>query len=194
MMRFYFRIVTGDIRDGVFNKREGLLLLVMRCIFGIPLFAAVALYISFPQLASWSYCSLPLYLRSTGVVLGFLSLYGIYRVHRELGKFFSSSLVIRAGHRLVRSGPYRLVRHPMYTFYMMLFVAAFLITENWLIGLTGTAVIATLMTLRIGKEEALLLEHFGAEYEDYRQKTGMFLPLTQKMSFRKDAKEKNLFP
>ncbi len=194
VMRLYFRIFTGDIRDGVFNQKEGLLPLVVRCIFGIPLFAAVVLYIRFPHLASWSYVTLPLYLRTAGIILGILSLYSIYWVHRELGKYFSSSLVIRKGHRLVRSGPYRLVRHPMYTSYLALFIAAFLITQNWLMGLSGMAVIATLMTLRIGKEEALLLEHFGAEYEHYRQTTGMFLPLTHQLVFREETKEENLFP
>jgi protein-S-isoprenylcysteine O-methyltransferase Ste14 len=194
IMRLYFRIVTGDIRDGVFNRREGLFLFLIRCVFGIPLFAAVVLYIRFPHLASWSYWPLPLFLRYAGLVLGVFSLYGIFLVHRELGKYFSSSLVIREGHKLVCSGPYRLVRHPMYTSYLMLFVAAFLITENWLMGTSGTAVIASLMTLRIVKEEDLLLEHFGAEYERYRETTGMFLPLTHKLSLRKEAKGENIFP
>lgn len=194
IMRFYFRIVTGDIREGLFNQREGLIPLAARFLFGIPLFAVVILYIFFPQEASWSYIPLPLYIRTAGLPLGVLALFGIYRVHRELGKYFSSSLVIREGHKLVHSGPYRLVRHPMYTSYLILFIAAFLITQNWAIGLFGTAVIATLMTLRIGKEEALLLEHFGEEYENYRQTTGMFLPLTHKLTFRKEAKEENLYP
>jgi protein-S-isoprenylcysteine O-methyltransferase Ste14 len=192
IMRLYFRIVTGDIRDGMLNRREGLLPVVVRCIFGIPLFAAVVLYIRFPDLAPWSYCSLPLYLRNAGIVLGSVALYSIYRVHVELGRYFSSSLVIRKGHRLVRSGPYRLVRHPMYTSYLMLFTAAFLISENWLIGISGTMIIASLMTLRIVKEEDLLLEYFGEEYKQYRQTTGMFLPLTHKLSFRKEPKKENI--
>ena len=191
-MRFYFRISTGDIRDSLFNKKEGLLPLLARFIFGIPLFAAVVLYIRFPHLLPWSYISLPLALRTAGMLLGFLSLYGIYRVHRELGKYFSSTLVIREGHKLVRSGPYSLVRHPMYTSYLGLFAAAFLISQNWVIGLCGMAIIASLMTLRIGKEEAMLLEHFGYEYEQYRQTTGMFLPLTHKLGYKKEAKEENI--
>lgn len=194
IMRLYFRIVTGDIREGPFNSREGLLPVAARFIFGIPLLISVILYIRYPHLAPWSYLTLPLYLRALGIVLAFASLYGIYRVHRELGKYFSSTLVIKEGHRLVRSGPYRLVRHPMYTSYLFLFIAAFLLSENWLMGLSGMAVIATLMTLRLGKEEALLLEHFGEEYEAYRQTTGMFLPLTHKLTLRKEAKEENILP
>lgn len=192
IMRIYFRLVSGDFRDGLFNQREGLFLFLIRFVFGIPLFTAVTLYIGFPGLAGWLYLPLPLYLRSIGIIFGFFALYGIYRVHRELGKYFSSSLVIREGHRLVCSGPYRLVRHPMYTSYLLLFVAAFLLTENWLIGLMGMSVIASLMTLRIGKEEALLLEHFGEEYEKYRQTTGMFLPLTHKVTLFKAAGEDKL--
>lgn len=193
IVRLYFRIVTGDIREGFFNKREGLLLLVARVLLGVPLFAAVALHIFCPHEAPWSYLSLPLWIRKAGLFLGALALYGIFRVHCELGKYFSSTLVIRDGHKLVRTGPYRLVRHPMYTSYLMLFVAAFLISENWVIGLSGTAVIASLMTLRIGREEALLLEHFGEEYEQYRQTTGMFLPTLQQLSFRRETKEQGSF-
>ncbi len=53
-------------------------------------------------------------------------------------------------------------------------------TESWVIGLSGGGVIGTLMTLRIKREEALLLEHFGEEYEEYRERTGMFIPLPRR--------------
>ena len=192
VMRLYFRTVTGDIRTGFFNMREGAWPIITRSAFGTVLFVAVGLYIVYPERISWAYLNLPVALRVTGIVIGFCALYGIFLVHRELGKYFSISLVIRKGHKLVKTGPYRFVRHPMYTSYLLLFIAAFLITENWLLGSSGMAVIATLMTLRIGKEEAMLLEHFGQSYADYRQTTGMFLPMTHKLSFRKKEKEERI--
>jgi len=194
VMRVYFRTVTGDIHTGLFNLKDGAWAIITRFAFGTVLFVAVGLYIVFPERTSWAYINLPVALRVMGIMIGFCALYGIFLVHRELGKYFSSSLVIKKGHKLVKTGPYRFVRHPMYTSYLLLFNAAFLITENWLLGSSGMAVIATLMTLRIGKEEAMLLEHFGQSYTDYRQTTGMFLPMTHKLAFRKKEKEERIIP
>ncbi len=49
-----------------------------------------------------------------------------------------------------------------------------------MIGLLGMSIILLLMTLRLKKEEALLLRTFGAEYEAYMQQTGRFLPLIRR--------------
>ena len=188
VMRAWFRITTGAYRDGITSRREGWRLVIIRWIFGIPLFAFVAMYIGFPGHAGWSYIPLPTPVRFAGVIISCAALYTILLVHRELGRCFSSSLVIRTDHRLVRTGPYGLVRHPMYSAYLLLFIGAFFISENWVIGVTGTAVIVTLMTLRIVREEELLCERFGDEYEQYRRSTGMFIPLRRTLLERRTAK------
>lgn len=128
------------------------------------------------------YVTLPFGVRILGIGLGYAALGIILLSHKALGRNFSSTLIIRREHRLVTSGPYRYVRHPMYSGYLLLFIAAFCISRNWLLGGCGVGVIASLMTLRIVKEEALLVERFGAAYEEYRSKTGMFIPLTHKLS------------
>lgn len=179
--RLYFRIATGAIHDRVFTQKEGVLLVILRWVIGVPLLLATAAYMFAPQMGGWMYLPLPTAARMGGVLIGFAAVLGIYLVHRELGSCFSSTLVIRENHRLVRTGPYRLVRHPMYSSYLMLFTGAFLISGNWVIGICGTAVIATLMTVRLAREEALLVEKFGAEYEEYRATTGMFIPMTHKL-------------
>lgn len=180
MVRLYYRIRTGAIHDHIFTSREGVLPVILRWILGIPLFMATGAYIFWPAAWTWMYLSLPVPLHVLGIATGFSAVYLILLVHRALGQNFSSALVIRRGHRLVTSGPYRYVRHPMYSAYLLLFLSAFLISGNWLVGLSGMAVIATLMTIRLAREEAMLLERFGAEYTAYRAAVGMFIPLTHK--------------
>ncbi len=180
-IRVYYRIATGAIHDSGFARKEGVLPVVLRVVLGAPLMFATGAYVFAPQAFGWMYARMPTLARLTGVSLGFAAVLGIYLVHRELGACFSSTLVIRENHRLVRSGPYRLVRHPMYSSYLLLFIGAFLVSGNWVVGACGTAIIATLMTVRLAREEALLVEKFGSEYEEYRNTTGMFIPMTHKL-------------
>lgn len=180
-IRVYFRITTGAIRDTGFARKEGVLPVVLRLVLGAPLLFATGAYVFAPAAFGWMYVRIPAFVRLTGAGLGFAAVLGIYLVHRELGTCFSSTLVIRENHMLVRSGPYRLVRHPMYSSYLLLFMGTFLVSGNWVVGSCGTAIIATLMTVRLAREEALLVEKFGAEYEEYRSTTGMFIPMTHRL-------------
>lgn len=194
LIRFYYRIMSRGLKDVLLNLSEGPLLIGIRVFFSIPLFSAVASYILFPDLLPWSYISLPYFIRAAGILLGVLSIFLLYFSHRELGEYFSGKLVIKKGHALVTSGVYRFIRHPMYTAYFSLFIASFLISENWLIGLTGAAVITTLMTIRIGKEEALLLKYFEEDYENYMASTGKFLPKFSKPGLITESVERQIAP
>lgn len=194
IIRLYFQITMEDTRNVLFNLREKFLLIFVRFLLSVPLTVGVLDYVFFSRYISWSYIMVPFSLRFTGLILGGVSLYILFLSHRELGKSFSSRLIIKKGHRLVRTGPYRMVRHPMYSSFLSLFVAAFLISENWVIGISGASIILTLITMRISKEEALLIEYFKDEYEEYRQFTGMFFPLYHQLSFHKKPEEERISP
>lgn len=182
-LRLYYRISTGAIRDGV-SRREGPVPVVLRWILGVPLFFSVFTTIASPDFWPWMYLELPTVARIGGVLLAAASLLLLAWVHRCLGRNFSSTLVIRSEHRLVTNGPYRLVRHPMYSAYLLFFLGTFLISGNWIVGASGVGVIATLMTLRLAREEALLEERFDAAYREYRSRTGMFIPMTARLERR----------
>jgi 4-alpha-glucanotransferase len=64
----------------------------------------------------------------------------------------------------------------MYAAYLLLFLGAFLLSGNWVIGAGGAGVILTLMTVRLPSEERRLAERFGETWRCYRSRTGAFLP------------------
>ena len=77
---------------------------------------------------------------------------------------------------LVTDGPYRWIRHPMYTAFYVLHIAVFFLTANWFIGLTWLAGLTIIIVLRVKREEAMLLARFGDKYNSYMERTGRFLP------------------
>jgi protein-S-isoprenylcysteine O-methyltransferase Ste14 len=89
-------------------------------------------------------------------------------------------LKIKDSQELVTDGPYRWIRHPMYTAFFVLHVAAFLLTANWFIGLTWMSGLTAIIFLRVKREEAMLLSAFGSEYRSYMENTGRFVPIIRK--------------
>jgi protein-S-isoprenylcysteine O-methyltransferase Ste14 len=176
-IRFY-----GHLKAGIFSARpqnqnydEGVLTRIAR---PLPIFIGVGaiLYIAAPPLMAWSTLNLPLWLRLMSLPLGLLVIAGMLWVHASLSKHFSRGLEIREDHTLVTTGPYRWVRHPMYTIVTLLFVAIFLLTANWFIGLGGMAISLTVILSRTPREEDMLIEAFGDTYREYMRRTPRYIP------------------
>jgi protein-S-isoprenylcysteine O-methyltransferase Ste14 len=92
-----------------------------------------------------------------------------------LGRFWSSAVAIMKEHQLVRSGPYRLIRHPLYTGMLGMFIGTAIVSGQYhaLIGV-GLGVYAYWRKIRI--EERALSERFGAEYNDYKRHSSALIP------------------
>jgi protein-S-isoprenylcysteine O-methyltransferase Ste14 len=94
-----------------------------------------------------------------------------------LGRHYDLELEIHRDHELVRSGPYRFVRHPVYTGLGLHFAGACLATGNLLL-IAGTLLVTyPALYLRARTEERLLRERFGPAYEEYARQVGMLVPL-----------------
>jgi protein-S-isoprenylcysteine O-methyltransferase Ste14 len=93
-----------------------------------------------------------------------------------LGRHYDVVLEIHAGHEIVRSGPFALVRHPVYTGLAVHFIGACIATGNLLL-FAGTLLV-TLQTfwIRARAEEQLLRGEFGAEYDRYARDVPMLVP------------------
>ena len=118
---------------------------------------------------------LPNWLRWTGVGLRFLSLPFLVWVHYVLDKDWSVTLKLQIGHKLVTSGPYRGIRHPMYTVHLAYFLSWVLVSANFLFLIYYVFAILIIM-LRISKEQRIMLDKFGEEYRAYMKRTGRLLP------------------
>lgn len=190
ILRLIYRLRSGLFLERLYARGEPVVFIAARSVLGVPLLAAVFLYIFHPHACSWMYLRLPEPLRLAGFTAGVGSLVLLGWVHRVLDGGFSTGPAPRPGRPLVREGPYAWVRHPMYLSYFLLFSGAFLLSANWVIGVSGLAIIGLLMTLRLAREERLLVERYGTEYRQYRESTGRFLPfrrLSRTYPFRRTS-------
>jgi protein-S-isoprenylcysteine O-methyltransferase Ste14 len=92
-----------------------------------------------------------------------------------LGRHYDLELEIHRDHELVRTGPYRFVRHPVYTGLGLHFAGACLATGNLLL-IAGTLLVTyPALYLRARTEERLLRQRFGAAYDEYARRVRMLL-------------------
>lgn len=112
--------------------------------------------------------------RLAGAVLAAFGV-GLYvAAHLYLRRNWSIAAAIVEGHRLVVAGPYRYVRHPMYTAMMLIVIGSGLLVSSYAI-LASIVPVAAAYYVRARREEAMLLAEFP-EYRDYAARTRMFVP------------------
>ena len=176
MMRLWFTIRVrraGErlMPDMAAIRREGWRIYVIFLLF----LALIVLLARNPNWNTKVSFPLPFWLRWAGVALGLASL-GLWTwTHVALGTLWSAQLQLRAKHRLVTSGPYSRIRHPMYTAILAWATSLGVVLANWIpiIVAVGGAVI---FVMRVPREEQMMLERFGDEYREYMKRTARFLP------------------
>jgi protein-S-isoprenylcysteine O-methyltransferase Ste14 len=110
------------------------------------------------------------------VLLVLASLVLVTAAVRTLGKQWSLQARVLEHHELIRRGPYRIVRHPIYTGMFGMLIASSLVDGHWL-GLIIASVVYYLGTMiRIRSEEKLLREQFGSQYDEYAREVPAFIP------------------
>jgi protein-S-isoprenylcysteine O-methyltransferase Ste14 len=93
-----------------------------------------------------------------------------------LGRNWSGMVTLKEGHELVERGPYRFVRHPIYTGILAMFFATSLVQRH-LAGLVGVLLMFASFWIKLGLEEKLMLQQFPEQYAAYRQRTKRIIPL-----------------
>lgn len=92
-----------------------------------------------------------------------------------IGRNWGSLITVQEGHKVVRSGPYAIVRHPIYSGFMLAtFGTAIVFGE--VAGLVATALVVLSWGYKSRLEEHYMIEQFGAEYEQYRHEVKALIP------------------
>lgn len=176
-------VVAVRLPHGLRARRQGvassspsaldssLLVLANAGMYGLPLLDLSTDWLD------WADYGRPVLLGWLGVALLGGGMWLFWCSHRDLGVFWSPSLQLRQGHRVIRVGVYRRIRHPMYAATFLICLAQACLLDNWLAGASGALAFALFYALRIDLEEAMLLVNFGDEYRAMMQQAGRLWPL-----------------
>lgn len=122
---------------------------------------------------------LPDSLRWLGVGIMVFSALFHFWIHHILGNGFHGGIAIHPDARLAISGPYKIVRHPMYVNNTIMSIGMVLITSNFILLLSSLFFYIIPAFSRVRNEEKILLDTFGEDYEKYQSRTGKLFPKWQ---------------
>ena len=176
---YFRRKADRDTGEKISRRLDGTPMMTLIRIGGLILWLSPLVYLINPAWMIWSRIGLPEWVRWLGVGFGILCVLGIYWLFSSIGTGISPTSATRKEHQLVTSGPYRWIRHPLYTVGSSLFIAFGMMADNWFIALLGILAFIG-MAIRTPKEEANLIEKFGDEYREYVKHTGRFFPKLSK--------------
>ena len=162
---------THEPRERFHHKRE----LILSTIFTFSLLGTTILFLFTPQLDE-AVVGIPELMRWSGVGIALAGNLMLWWVHWHLGANFSPHLELRAEHTLITDGPYRYLRHPMYTSGVLYLVGCGLFSNNWWMLLLPLSTFLLLILCRLTDEEEMLSIHFAEAWNEYKSKTYAFLP------------------
>jgi len=175
LIGMYHRIRARQPGEKISREEEGKPIKILLRLFLQAFLMGVIIYLVHPPWMGWSTFPLPPWLRWTGATLGVVSLPLVYWVFTSLGKNVTDTVVTRKEATLVTHGPYRWIRHPLYSVSALFMPAWGLLSSNWFILLMGILTLI-LLAIRTPIEEAKLIEKFGDEYREYMKWTGRYIP------------------
>jgi protein-S-isoprenylcysteine O-methyltransferase Ste14 len=171
-----FRRRARQSGDVIARQDEGKTVLFIRMVFAFPLLISLLLYIIYPQALNWSRFELPIWLRWVAVGTGVLTIPFTLWVFRHIGRNISETVLTKSDHELVKSGPYRWIRHPLYSGSLWMLFSISVIASNWFLLLYSFLGLIAFRWLIIPVEENQLVHAFGEEYREYQSRTGALVP------------------
>ena len=162
--------------ETIARSRESAPLIAGRLLVALPFLGGTIAYIVNPAWMTWGSIDLPAWLRWIGVVLGVAVIPGVHWVLSSLGKNVSETVLTKTDHQLVKHGPYRWVRHPLYTTGITLLFALGLMTASWFLLTLAAIALVLIRLVVVPIEERELTRRFGTGYTTYMSHSGAMLP------------------
>lgn len=171
----YFRRKADQSGEKITFEEENQTLLRVRTVSALIGYLTILAYMIHPPFVAWAQLDLPQWLRWLGATLMALMVPMFYWLFSSLGRNITKTVAVREEHQLVTNGPYRWVRHPLYSCGWLFFIGFSLLAANWLMALS-LLVASIPLAMRTPVEEAKLIDRFGEQYQEYMQRTGRYFP------------------
>jgi protein-S-isoprenylcysteine O-methyltransferase Ste14 len=113
------------------------------------------------------------------IVFALLSAILSWTSTRALGRQWRIDAGLNPDHQLIRSGPYRIVRHPIYTSMLCLLLSTGFMTASMPMLLIATSVFIAGSEIRTRVEDGLLSAHFGGQFQAYRHAVPAYIPFVR---------------
>lgn len=172
----FFRRRARAESETIPRRREGSFALLARLSMALPVLGSILLYTFAPRWMTWASVPVPAWVRWIGVFLGLVCLPFLAWVLQSIGENISETVLTKSEHRLVTSGPYRWVRHPLYSAGLLLILGLALIAGSWFMAVLWLIGVVVFRWIVIPAEEDNLISKFGDGYREYRARTGALVP------------------
>jgi protein-S-isoprenylcysteine O-methyltransferase Ste14 len=174
-MSAYFR-TRAQLKGGELRSSAGQRPLLVLRLVGLLILLPVLGYLINPDWVAWARFNPPTWTRLLAVGIGVINTVLVFWMYRSLDTNVSPVEEARQNASLITHGPYRWIRHPLYTFGFISIVALTFMTALWWVGVLALPLIVFFILWRVPREEARLVEVFGDAYRVYMRRTGRFFP------------------
>lgn len=154
--------------EGTASKLAGLM--------GITGFLSMIVWVINPAWLSWASFPLPAWVRWAGVGIAIFGFILLQWAQNTLASSWSDTPRMMKEQTLITAGPYKSIRHPIYSAFLLILGSTLLVSANWLVGLCWLGMTVIEVISRIGFEETLMIEYFGDQYRTYMKQTGRLIP------------------
>jgi protein-S-isoprenylcysteine O-methyltransferase Ste14 len=122
----------------------------------------------------------PGFLRIAGTtVFGIIAAVLAWTSVAHLGKQFRVNAGLYEDHELVKTGPYAIVRHPIYSSLLAILLSTLCLLTGWPWALLSLGLFAAGTEIRVHTEDRLLASRFGGQFAEYRKKVPAYVPFVR---------------